>query len=258
MGELLKTGVSLAAVLFAIGYMIVNGRLSRYGLSDSAPLSGHYVAAGILFAGLVAGALLGKTAIVHEWFGDPSKSWDRIRAWPRLFRVVTATIGVLIAVSGIEWVGYLIVRLPAVADPAEAVTFIAWNAIAIAALLPLPWLWEQWVPTWTTGQGPQYVWRVVGAVPMALAAVILYSEVIFAQVPVWIGGGLAEDVILVPEKIEDFAQICPECAAAGGHAQLIGRDDHRLIVAVDSKGLRHAVEIAPNAVRSIIHQRFAP
>ncbi len=235
--SLLQQVAAYGTALYALGYMIVNGRLARYGASELDPVSARYVAAGLLFAAFLGGALVIKRMVRHE-LDHPERT--RFPLWPRLPSSVR---------------GFVVFIFVAQSAVTTALDVLAWlgvlNVLAFLGLDLLPVRWSRRGPKWEAGRGLLYASKIVVALPLLLFVVAVYAQALFTQVPTWIGGGKASIVRLELEGAADAA-----CRCRDKVVYLVSQDGSRLVlVVVDrSTGTWRTVEVARSAVKAIAYE----
>lgn len=240
---------TLLGLLYAFGFVIVNAYLGRYGIRELDALRTRYVGAGLLFLVFVVVTV----PVASQIRADSLHRPERLRlplillgafAGPWLMalfealvlvRIEAGTFGteiIDIAMATRVYVGLGVMNLSLVV----ALLLFEFAQASRHTLATRVW---RGLSTW---------WLVITLVGVALA----WSEILYPEVPPFLGGGRPEPVRLV--TTQSVADACRPCVATT--VLLIDADDKRIvIVAKDESGRDFAVEIflVSGADRAVIH-----
>ncbi len=242
---------TLLGLLYASGFVIVNAYLGRYGIRELDALRTRYVGAGLLF--LVFVLLAGVVATQIRT--------DSLRRLPER-RVPLMILG---AVFG-PWLmaifeALVLIRVGSGTYGTEAVdlaaaarTYLilgATNFALVGSMLIFELAQTSRAHTLVTRawRGLATYWLII----VVLGVALVWSEVVYPQIPAFLGGGRPELVRLV--TTQSVADACPPCV--NDLVLLIDADDKRIvIVAKDENGRDFAVEVflVSGSDRAVIHQ----
>lgn len=246
LGEWGRSLVTVIAILYAAGFVVVNSYLGSFGVRDLEPLQTRYVAAAVPFLGLAALAAFFGLKTEDAMIRMESGRSSRLRAL-----LLVARLPAVVVVVSLTMIVALSLLRASVLFPTEAsltrLSDIVWFSVGpVLAVLAFRARRHDW-HTW---QGASLLVAPASSVILGLVA---YANTIYPSIPTWLGGGRPDTVQLV---VEDGATVCPPCA---GPVKLIDADSNRVVLLVERPdGARVALEISRSAVRSITHSAVPP
>lgn len=242
---------TLLGVLYASGFVIVNAYLARYGIRELDALRTRYVGAGLLFlVFLVLGFIVANQIRI-----DFHRRTGRARVLYGILGVVVGPALMSIAET------LLIVRVGIGTfgtDPIDwfvaSRLFVIFTAMNFALILGVLLFEAAQVSRSGPFEGRMFRglaswWLVVVVLGVALA----WSEIVYPQIPAFIGGGKPERVRLV--TTQSVADACQPCVRE--NVLLLDADDKRIVVlATGADGRPFAVEIflISGNDRAVIHE----
>jgi hypothetical protein len=240
------------ALLYAVGFVVVNSFLGRYGVRDVEPIRGRYVAAALLFAVFF---LTAAVVAVQTW-RQALATWRSDRPWwaRGLILVVIdfalPLLGVvLIEESVLSRFGERTLILGVLRDDVRYyVGLFVFNASIVVgyAILHRPGRTDVYsIASYDAWLGAGIVLAVVG----------LYGSLIYPSVPTWLGGGHPDSIQLV---LNDSAAVHLEAVlelASDRSVFLIDEDAIRVTVLIPVEGGKfQAIDIARTSIEAIVHE----
>jgi hypothetical protein len=229
-----KIAVAVGGISYAVGLIVVNGHLLRYGVHATGALRADYVMAGLLWAVLTAIAFLTILGLARTW-SVVREDWRNRRLWLAVVKGLLGTTVVpyafflpLLVLSGRqprfdEWWYWSVVGT------------LAYSAGCILlARLQLSTSIRKWAEGgWHVGDFPTY--EVAFQCFVLLSTVGLYSRVVYPSILPMYGGGRPSIVRLVGAPgSEELFQVSSLSAAgstgAPASVELIAEVDDWLIV----------------------------
>ena len=258
---------TLFGLLYAAGFVIVNAYLGGFGIRELEAVRTRYVGAGVVYLAYVAFAL----GAARQVWTLAQRPFSRRNAlvftsalvfgplllaffeWIVLWRAVGGALGT----PGVDPSQFLRVVIPlSLGNFILAITGLHFELGREGGRARRGGAPRSWGGRYAAlvgsrpGRGLTTWVFVLGVVGVTLS----WAEMIYPQIPSFLGGGQPARVRLVVSQI--VADACPSCVA--NDVLLIDEDSHRFVIlAKDDRGQDMAVEIFlfPNGDRAVIHRR---
>jgi hypothetical protein len=196
---LAKVAVVAAGVSYAVGLVVVNGHLLRYGVHATSVLRADYAMAGLLWAVLVGIALLSILGVKQTWY-YVKRDWIERR---RVLAAVKVVLSIIAVPSALYFPLLVLTGQQPQFDqwPYWSVVGTIWySAVGIlGGGFQLVVHTRRWIQKgWRVGEFPVY--EVAFQCFWLVSTVGLYSRVVYPSILPMYGGGRSAVVRLIPAQ----------------------------------------------------------